>query len=504
MGKPSPSLRDLPPQRYLKDTGMALSFPFRWVLDLPPISCHKPRNLSHTPNSTVFRAPSHVSCSRMSSSNVESSRTLAGSVEASRTEAMERNESETPAKRMSPRRAAGKQSSAAAVIKASTTSDVSGAAVTDVSPAASGAPASQGTSYPETAQKKRKGAPAKLVTPNREDDDDEEVESEAGDESGADDPLTPSKAKEAERDEGTHLDPDQVMGTDNASPTMGSSPPLDSGRLQGVTQGGGAALNNSSSGTASQVEPAAESAESPMRAVAGPSRPKEVTADAAGERPGGEVAERPLKRRKVMLCAGAAAVVAMATLFAPESSFRGTSDLGRDAIVPPPAQPSPMILFGSAAPKAVRKVGIGMPAPLVQDAGSPSRTPTRRLGAGRASAALPWKERQPVWNASFLSGLLSPSDVKAADPKREVTVRPLSSFSPFTAQRDALRSAVVDDEKKKKAVAVVAKRPSDEPKGPGRWKRLADKFRAAAAHAAKGAADVVAGASPMSHLHDQG
>jgi hypothetical protein len=439
----------------------------------------------------------------MSSSNVESSRTLAGSVEASRTEAMERNDSETPAKRMSPRRAAEKNSSAAAVIKASaTTRDTSGPIVTDASAADSGAPASQGTSYPETAQKKRKGAPAKLVTPNREDDYDEEVETEAGDESGADDPFTPSKAEEAEKSGGTRLGPDQVMGTENTSPTISSSPPLDSGRLQGVIQGEGTALNPSA-GTAPQVEPAAESAESPVRAVAGPSRPKEVSADAAGEGPGGEVAERPLKRRKVMLYAGAAAVVAMATLFAPKS-FRGTSDLGRGAIVPPPAQPSPMILFGSAAPKAVRKVGIGMPAPLVQDARSPSRTPTRRLGAGRASAALPWKERQPVWNASFLSGLLSPSDVKAADPKREVTVRPLSSFSPFTAQRDVLRSAVVDDEKKKKAVAVATKRPPDKPKGPGRWKRLADKFRVAATHAANGAADAVAGASPMTHLHDQG
>lgn len=419
------------------------------------------------------------------STNVESSRTLTGSVEASN-EAMEGDDAETPVKRMSPRRAAGKNSSNAAVIKGGTgtTSGVSDAAAS--AGENGGAPAAQGTSYPETAQKKRKGAPAKLVTPNRDDDD--ESGTELGDaKAGADDPDTPSKAEEAEKDKGSNLDPDVAMAKDSTSPTLDSSP------LQDAIQKKGAAVNNSTGAAQKEVERRGKSTESPKRTdAASSSRLTEAPTNTD------EVAERPLKRRKVMLCAGTAAVVAMATLFAP-TSFRGAADVVR---VDPPAPPSPMILFGSAAPKGVRRVGIGMPVPLTQDALTPSRTPTRRLG-GRAGAALPVKERQPVWNASFLSGFLSPADVKAADPKREVTVRPLSSFSPFTAQRDVLSSAVVD-EKKKKAVAVVAKRSMEEPKGPGRWKRLADKFREAATHVANGAADVVAGASPMTHLHDQG
>lgn len=429
-----------------------------------------------------------------SGSNVESSRTLAGSPKASSDATEVTNEAETPVKRMSPRRAAGKNTSTATVIKGG--SGGAGAAVADAS-ADSGASASR--AYPETVQKKRKGAPVNLVTPNR--DDDEMGTEGAPGVAGADDPVTPSKADEdAEKGEGTNPDPETVMGEATTSPQMNSSPPMDSTPLQGEIQKEGVNGSNSTSVATQRIEPAVES---PMRTNAEPARPKEVPADTSVEGHGGDLADRPLKRRKVMLCAGAA-VVAMATLFASES-FRGVADTtSRDAMVLQPTKPSPLILFRSTAPKAAGRVGVGMPASLIKDVRSPSRTPTRRLGGGGGGgdspSALPRKERQPAWNTSFLSGFLSPSDGKV-DPKREVTVRPLSSFSPFTAQRDVLRTVVVDE---KKAVAVVpAKRPSEVPnKGPGRWKRLAEKFREAATHAAKGAADAVAGASPMSHLQE--
>jgi hypothetical protein len=110
---------------------------------------------------------------------------------------------------------------------------------------------------------------------------------------------------------------------------------------------------------------------------------------------------------------------------------------------------------------------------------------------------------QPTWKVSFLSGFLasSPPEEKPDAKQSGKMRRPLSSFAPFAAQRDVLRSAVAGEDK---AVAVVPKSKAMEEPGTaaGRepWKRLIDKVRETAVRVSSAAADTVAGASPMTHI----
>lgn len=362
-----------------------------------------------------------------------------------------------------------------------------------------------GGSHPATAQKKRKGgaAASKLVTPNRDDDDnnknnDENKRKTSGldvaQDTQQDDPESSAPAAGvdepglAEKPPAREGDPNKVPSVEEADEKK-----VEEFRVPEV--------RGSSWTAAAAMIPDGAGGFEPGAAVL-PQQSRQQTAAAVDPTAKEQELGRPLKRRKVMLCAGAA-VVAVASLFA-HGANHGALDTCCDHGPHHSTVSNPRILFirKPGAPSTGGKVIV--PSPLKKaDPLSPSRTPARSL---RGDSKKPASGRgQSTWNVSFLSGFLASPRAALKDKpdgKRDAKVRrPLSSFTPFAAQRDVLGSAANGEAK---AVAVVPKsKTAADPgtaAGRGPWKRFANKLREAAVHVSSAAADALAGASPMNNL----